>query len=101
MEPVSGAAGLGRLRDRVAEGQIDTVLVLSPDQLSRKYAYQILLTEEFHRNGAEVIFVKSPPATTLEEQLLAQVQGMIAEYERARSSNERAAASVIVPGRGH
>jgi len=76
--------GLDSLRDRVAEGQIETVLVLSPDRLSRKYAYQILLTEEFHRHGAEIVFMKSPPATTPEEQLLAQVQGMIAEYERAQ-----------------
>src|SRR6266478_9062820 len=87
-EGYSGASlvrpGLDSLRDRVAEGQIDTVLVLSPDRLSRKYAYQILLTEEFHRHGAELIFVKSPPATTPEEHLLAQVQGMIAEYERAQ-----------------
>jgi len=87
-EGYSGASlvrpGLDGLRDRIAEGQIDTVLVLSPDRLSRKYAYQILLTEEFHRQGAELVFVKSPPATTPEEQLLAQVQGMIAEYERAQ-----------------
>lgn len=76
--------GLDRLRDRVAEGQIDTVLVLSPDRLSRKYAYQILLTEEFHRHGAEIVFLKSPPATTPEQRLLEQVQGMIAEYERAQ-----------------
>jgi site-specific DNA recombinase len=87
-EGYSGASlvrpGLDSLRDRIAEGQIDTVLVLSPDRLSRKYAYQILLTEEFHRQGAELVFVKSPPATTPEERLLAQVQGMIAEYERAQ-----------------
>jgi len=76
--------GLDSLRDRVAEGQIDTMLVLSPDRLSRKYAYQTLLTEEFHRHGAEIVFMKSPPATTPEERLLAQVQGMIAEYERAQ-----------------
>jgi len=87
-EGYSGASlvrpGLDRLRDGIAEGQIETVLVLSPDRLSRKYAYQILLTEKFHRQGAELVFVKSPPATTPEEQLLAQVQGMIAEYERAQ-----------------
>ena len=87
-EGYSGASlirpGLDRLRDRIAEGQIDTVLVLSPDRLSRKYAYQILLSEEFHRHGSELVFVKSPAATTPEEQLLAQVQGMIAEYERAQ-----------------
>jgi site-specific DNA recombinase len=87
-EGYSGASlvrpGLDHLRDRLAEGQIDTVLVLSPDRLSRKYAYQILLAEEFHRHGVELLFVKSPPATTPEEQLLTQVQGMIAEYERAQ-----------------
>ena len=87
-EGYSGASlvrpGLDSLRDRIAEGEIDTVLVLSPDRLSRKYAYQILLIEEFHRQGAELVFIKSPPATTPEEQLLAQVQGMIAEYERAQ-----------------
>lgn len=87
-EGYSGASlvrpALDSLRDRITEGQIDTVLVLSPDRLSRKYAYQILLTEEFQRHGAELVFVKSPPAATPEEQLLAQVQGMIAEYERAQ-----------------
>jgi site-specific DNA recombinase len=87
-EGYSGASlvrpNLDRLRDRVAEGQVDTVLVLSPDRLSRKYAYQILLSEEFHRHGAELVFMKSPPATTPEQQLLTQVQGMIAEYERTQ-----------------
>ena len=87
-EGYSGASlvrpGLDSLRDRVAEGQVDTVLVLSPDRLSRKYAYQILLTEELNRHGADLVFIKSPPASTPEERLLTQVQGMIAEYERAQ-----------------
>ena len=87
-EGYSGASlvrpGLDSLRDRVAEGQIDTVVVLSPDRLSRKYAYQILLSEELLRHGAELVYVKSPPASTPEERLLTQVQGMIAEYERAQ-----------------
>jgi site-specific DNA recombinase len=52
--------------------------------LSRKYAYQVLLSEEFSRNGAEVVFIKSPRAETPEEHLLLQFQGMIAEYERAQ-----------------
>ena len=87
-EGYSGASlmrpALDCLRDCIAEGQVDTVLVLSPDRLSRKYAYQILLAEEFQRHGAELVFVKSPAARTPEDQLLAQVQGMIAEYERAQ-----------------
>jgi site-specific DNA recombinase len=67
-----------------AEGQIESVLIYSPDRLSRKYAYQVLLVEEFSRHGVEIIFIKSPRASTPEEQLLLQFQGMIAEYERTQ-----------------
>jgi len=86
-EGFSGAVltrpGLERLRDLAAEGQVEVILVYAPDRLSRKYAYQVLLTEEFARLGVETRFLKSPPAHTPEEQLLVQFQGMIAEYERA------------------
>ena len=75
---------LERLRDLAAEGSIEAILIYSPDRLSRKYAYQVLLMEEFARHGVEIRFVQSPPATTPEEQLLVQLQGMIAEYERAQ-----------------
>jgi len=40
-----------------AEGQIGAALLHSPDRLSRTYAYQVLLTEEFSRCGVELIFV--------------------------------------------
>ena len=87
-EGYSGATlvrpGLEALRDLSAEGQIAAVLVYSPDRLSRKYAYQVLLTEELSRCGVEVIFLKSPAGATPEDQLVVQFQGMIAEYERAQ-----------------
>lgn len=76
--------GLERVRDLAAEGQIQAILVLAPDRLSRKYAYQILLIEELSRNGVETVFLKSPRNETPEDQLLLQFQGMIAEYERAQ-----------------
>ena len=76
--------GLEALRDLATAGQIDTALVYAPDRLSRKYAYQILLVEELARCGVTVVFLKSPPADTPEDRLLVQVQGMIAEYERAQ-----------------
>ena len=43
-----------------------------------------LLIEEFAGVGVETLFVRSPRATTPEDQLLLQFQGMIAEYERAQ-----------------
>lgn len=76
--------GLEALRDLAAEGQIGAVLIHSPDRLSRKYAYQVVLAEEFSRCGVELIFLKSPAGATPEDQLVVQFQGMIAEYERAQ-----------------
>ena len=87
-EGYSGATlerpGLERVRDLAAEGQIQVVLAYSPDRLSRKYAYQILLMEELARQGVETVFVKAPQGASAEDQLLVQFQGMIAEYERAQ-----------------
>jgi site-specific DNA recombinase len=87
-EGYSGASlvrpGLEKIRDLAAEGQIEAVLIHSPDRLSRKYAYQVLLIEEFSKSGVEAVFLKAPQAETAEDRLLLQFQGMIAEYERAQ-----------------
>jgi len=87
-EGYSGATlerpGLERVRDLAAEGQIQVLLAYAPDRLSRKYAYQILLIEEFARHGVETLFVKAPQGDSAEDHLLVQFQGMIAEYERAQ-----------------
>ena len=85
----SGAAlqrpALERLRDRAAEGAFEVLLCHAPDRLARRYAYQVLLLEEFQRVGVEVCFAKEPERdATPEDELLRQFQGMIAEYERAQ-----------------
>jgi len=76
--------GLERLRDLVTEGQVETVLVYAPDRLSRNYAYQVLLLEEFSRSGVETVFLKAAHGDSPEERLVVQFQGMIAEYELAQ-----------------
>ena len=87
-EGYSGATllrpGLEALRDLAAAGHLEAVLIYSPDRLSRKYAYQVLLAEELSRCGVELVFLKAPSGATPEDQLLLQFQGMIAEYERAQ-----------------
>lgn len=75
--------GLEKVRDLSAEGQIQAILIYSPDRLSRNYAYQVVLMDEFTSYGTEVLFINSPKADTPEEALLLQFQGMISEYERA------------------
>jgi len=74
---------LDRLRDLAAEGAFDAVLVWSPDRLARRYAYQVVLMEELTRGGCEVVFVHHPFGQSPEEQMLLQIQGVFAEYERA------------------
>jgi site-specific DNA recombinase len=75
---------LERLRDVVASGMIGRVYVLAPDRLARRYAHQVLLIEEFRRAGTDVVFLNHPIGGTAEDDLLLQVQGVIAEYERAK-----------------
>jgi site-specific DNA recombinase len=75
---------LERLRDHVANGAIDRLYVHSPDRLARKYAYQALLVDEFVRGGVEVVFLNHALGQSAEDDLLLQVQGVIAEYERTK-----------------
>src|SRR5256886_2469454 len=75
---------LERLRDVAAAGGMDRLYVHCPDRLARHYAYQVVLLEELTQRGVEVIFLNRPLGHTPEDQLLLQVQGVIAEYERAK-----------------
>jgi len=87
-EGYSGATlirpALERLRDAAALGQITRLYVHSPDRLARKYAYQVLLIDELQRAGVEIIFLNRELGRSPEDDLLLQVQGMVAEYERAK-----------------
>jgi site-specific DNA recombinase len=75
---------LERLRDAVAAGSIAQLYVLAPDRLARRYAHQALLMEEFRRADTEVVFLNRAISGTAEDDLLLQMQGVIAEYERAK-----------------
>lgn len=75
--------GLDRLRDLVSEGGCAALLVHAPDRLARSFAYQVVLLEEFRRAGCEVIFLNHAFDASPEQQMLLQMQGVFAEYERA------------------
>ena len=75
---------LDRLRDAVAQGELEAVLVLSPDRLARHFPYQYLVTEEFEQAGVEVVFAQHGFGSTPEERMLREVTGVFAEYERAQ-----------------
>src|SRR5262249_56023927 len=77
-------AGVEGLRDVGGGGGVDRVYVHSPDRLARKYAYQVLLLDELATAGVEVVFLNRELGRSPEDDLLLQVQGMVAEYERAK-----------------
>ena len=75
---------LDRLRDVAYAGGLERLYVHSPDRLARKYAWQVLLVEELQRSGVELVFLNRTIGVSPEEDLLLQMQGMIAEYERTK-----------------
>ena len=98
--------GLDALRDAVRDAEIDIVAVLSPDRLARKYAYQALVLEEFRRAGCAVTFLNHTISDNPGDQLLLQIQGAVAEYERAllgerfrRGKLQKARAGWFIGGR--
>src|SRR5215212_6452134 len=77
--------GLDALREAAEAGLIERVWCLSADRLARVYAYQVIVLDELGRHGVGVRFTDAPPIDDdPQAKLLVQVQGVIAEYERAK-----------------
>jgi site-specific DNA recombinase len=85
---VSGASllrpALEQLRDTAFIGGFQRLYVHSPDRLARRYAYQVLLIDELKKYDVELVFLNRAIGASPEEDLLLQMQGMFAEYERAK-----------------
>lgn len=76
--------GLDAQRDAAADGLLDLVLVYAPDRLARNYVHQQIVLEELGKRGVQVHFLERPVSQKPEDLLLVQIQGVIAEYERAK-----------------
>jgi site-specific DNA recombinase len=74
--------GLDRLRDRAAARSLDLVLITAPDRLARNYVHQVLLLEELEQHGCRAQFLDRPMSQDPHDQLLLQIRGAVAEYER-------------------
>jgi site-specific DNA recombinase len=74
--------GLDRLRDAASGARLDRILITAPDRLARNYVHQTLLVEELQGHGAAVEFLDRPMSQDPHDQLLLQIRGAVAEYER-------------------
>ena len=74
--------GLDALRDQAARAAFDLVLITAPDRLARNYVHQMVVLEELERHGVQVVFSDRTPRDDPHEQLVVQIRGAVAEYER-------------------
>src|SRR5436190_14117896 len=77
-----GRPGLDRLRDHAALADLDVVLVTAPDRLARNHVHQVLLIDELASHGCRAEFLDRPMSSDPHDQLLLQIRGAVAEYER-------------------
>jgi site-specific DNA recombinase len=73
---------LDRLRDQAQTASFERILITAPDRLARNYVHQMLLIDEFEQLGCPVEFVDRPMSNDPHDQLLLQIRGAVAEYER-------------------
>ena len=92
-EGYSGASlsrpGLDALRDAAAMAEFEVVLIAAPDRLARNYVHQVLLMEELQGRGCRVEFLERPMSQDPNDQLLLQIRGAVAEYERTLIAESR------------
>ena len=74
--------GLDHVRDAARERSIDRLIVTAPDRLARNYVHQMVLLEELEQHGCQVEFLDRPMGQDPHDQLLLQIRGAVAEYER-------------------
>ena len=88
VDDYTGAAldrpALNELRDCMMQNPLDVVIVYDIDRLARKSTYQVLIEEEFKREGVAIEYVMAQYDDTDEGRLQKQIRGVIAEYEKAK-----------------
>jgi site-specific DNA recombinase len=75
---------LGQVRQDVADGLFDILVCHDVDRFGRNLGHQILLEEEFAKQGVEVKYVLGDYKDTAEGRLTKHIKGVIAEYEREK-----------------
>ena len=73
---------LTQLRRLVRLGTLNTIIVHSPDRLSRNPLHLMVMTEEFTEAGVKLLFVQGPSGATAEDKLVRYILGYVGEKER-------------------
>ena len=77
------------MRDQIKAARITRVVIVSPDRLARNYVHQMVRLEEFAQAGCQVEFLERPMSEDPHDQLVLQIRGAVAEYERTLMAERR------------
>ena len=79
------------------------VMAYDPDRLSRKLYHQMILADEFEKQGIKLEFITQDMGTSPEDRMFFNMRGLISEYEREkirertmRGSREKARQGKVV-----
>ncbi len=75
---------LNRIRQAAKEGRVNVVLSYDPDRLSRKLYHQMILAEEFEKQGIKLEYITQEMGTSPEDRMFFNMRGLVAEYEREK-----------------
>ena len=75
---------LDEVRRLIAAGDVEALVVWSPDRLSRDPLHLLLIAEECDKHNTRLLFVHEPGDFSLEGQLLTFVRGWAAKVENLR-----------------
>jgi site-specific DNA recombinase len=77
------------LRDQIKAARITRVVIVSPDRLARNDVHQLVLLEACAQAGCRIEFLERPRSDAPHDQLVLQIRGAVAEYERTLSAERR------------
>ena len=73
---------LDRLRDAASRGSFDTVLINDVDRLARNVMHLGIIKKDLERRSARVVFKKLPAENSPTHNLMVNILGSFAEFER-------------------
>jgi site-specific DNA recombinase len=80
----SDRPAFSNLRDDIAAGRIQNVVVYDPDRLARKLAVQLLFAEDVEKAGVQLYFITGSYDSSPEGRLFFSMRGAIAEFEKEK-----------------
>ena len=77
--------GLDRVQEMITRREIDTVIVFSPDRLTRNLGHSVVLREVWHKAGVELHYCnRGKLENTAEGKMTENIEAVFAEYWREK-----------------